>query len=183
MLDAYGYERLMPQYNALYHNRKCSHTTSMTAYLPLFVIGIVLTVLFSLPSAVYGGAGIVIMPLIVIGAVYFYVSKQKAWIKTNRIIRAFPYYECTVTDCDLSVVRNYKAKNIPHNYVIYKFTYDKEGSEVTDMCRIHFVGEYAGDVTKAYIRLFEGQDGEKVISVVVPGKHEYRIVCQRRNYA
>jgi len=186
MLDSYGYERLMPEYTALYRNRKCGRAINMTAYLPLFAIGIALTVLFALPSMVDFGAGIVIMPVIVIGLVYFYVSKQKAWIKTVKIIKTSAATECAVTDCDLSVKRNYagNGRQVPNTYIIIKFAYDKDGAEITDMCRLYFTGEYTGDITKAYIRLFVGQGGEKVISVTPPpdsrgfSRHEHRTICR-----
>jgi len=188
MLDSYGYERLMPQYNAVYSRNK-SRAVTKHSYAARFVISAVIIAFFIIGIAVFAGdndsrkyVAFVGLPILAVAIMVSGFREKGEWDKSAELIRSsVAAYECTVTDCGLHVRI---GRHHRHSYILlFKFVYVKNGAQVTDMCEVE-VGVFAGDLPRTRITLYETSGGEKVICVTLSGRHgepdknEYRILCR-----
>jgi len=178
MLNKIDYDRLTVEYINAY-NRNCSHAHDVTKFFAWFTVGVIVLTAITVAVALYPpfNAGsvviLVIMPPTAAGLIAVGAHEKNKWDKTAELIKTAASYECTITDCGGYVKQG--GKN-PNTHVVFKFVYNKDGSEVTDMCRLWFGGVYKGDLPQTRITLYETGGGGKVISVTPPDKGEYRLI-------
>jgi len=96
------------------------------------------------------------------------------WNKTEELVKtAAEAYDCAVGDVGWYVRSSSKSTR---TYAVFKFTYNKNGAPVTDMCELMYAGNFKGNIWATKITLYETRQGEKVLSVKVSGKPEHRLI-------
>jgi len=187
MRNEHDYQRLSPEYNAVYSRNKTRAVTKHS-YAARFVISAVIIAFFIIGLALFAGdndsrkyVAFTILPILAVAIMVSGFREKGEWDKSERLIAKSAAYGCAVTDCGLHVRigRHHRRTYI----LLFKFVYVKNGVQFADMCETE-VGVFVGDLPRTRIVLYETQDGEKVISVTLlckngePDKNEYRILCR-----
>jgi len=177
MFDKNRYGRLMTEYRSGYAKNKSRtvYSSSFAYVIPFFGAAVFAAfgVAFCVTLLEDGGVYAVIFAFAIAAVcVYFGVSAVKLRAKAETIVKtAETSYDCSLEDFG-SYVYGGRAQTTG---AVFKFTYNKDGAAITDMCVVNAGGVCAG-LENTRITLYETRLGEKVISATLPGKGEFRIV-------
>jgi len=180
MINKKEYDRLMPEYLAG-HSEKYNQVTDVSKFLMWIIIGALaytaLSVVIALTPPVNSKSIsiLIIVPIIAAVLIITNLRENAKWKESGELVRAtVAAYECAVTDCAGYYKSGGRGRSSTH--LIFKFTYNKDGAVITDMCRMWMNGIYKGDLGKTQITLYETRGGGKIISLTPQGKREHRII-------
>jgi len=181
MLNITDYDRLKSEYNAGYKKTRPlkieTYKISLTFAMLFAVLTVIGIALLIVTDSMSGAAIIPLTVMLLTTAIFFFcgLRDKKGWEQTEDAIKmSDASYDCVITDCGGYV----SGGKSPYSSMVFKFTYNKGGAVITDMCHTWLYGVFKGDIGKARITLYETSGGEKVISVTLQGESENRILCR-----